>query len=155
MRLAERKIHKEDKWGLYSLKLELESMVSIVKGIFLSLLCLFQILSPWVHAHTGEETGARLHVPGLERFFTDDQGISAQKWDFASDLIVSVQAGFNQRSDSGSDPDSDPQLVILNSNYPMITGFKPHYHWISADFPVRQSQFHLGHHSPRAPPFFS
>lgn len=126
-----------------------------MKGFFLVLLCLFQILSPWVHAHTGEERGVRLHVPGLEKLLPHDQGFSAQKWDLASDLIVSVQAGFNQRTDSGSDPDSDPHIAILNDDNPMITALKPQYYWVSGGLPLRHRQFHLGDHSPRAPPFFS
>lgn len=34
--------------------------------LIVGLLALIQLFAPWVHAHTGAETGAVLHVPGLE-----------------------------------------------------------------------------------------
>lgn len=64
------------------------------RSIFLCLLLiLVQLLSPWVHAHTGGETGGQLHMPGLERLhgpksaFTDEADASVM------DILVGVQAG--------------------------------------------------------------
>lgn len=34
--------------------------------LIVALLGLIQLFAPWVHAHAGAETGAVLHVPGLE-----------------------------------------------------------------------------------------
>lgn len=58
------------------------------------LLVLMQILAPWVHAHTGAETGGFLHLPGLESFAEAGTGCAAaDALPGDMDLIVAVQAG--------------------------------------------------------------
>lgn len=56
------------------------------------LLILIQLFSPWVHAHTGCETGGVLHIPGLERMQGQADTTSAQ----AADMLVGVQSGIEQ-----------------------------------------------------------
>jgi hypothetical protein len=62
------------------------------------LLCLLlvwlQVLSPWVHAHTGAETGGGLHMPGLERLGLPAPGCAAgAARPDASGLLVAVPSG--------------------------------------------------------------
>ncbi len=60
------------------------------------LLILIQLLSPWVHAHTGCETGERLHIPGLEQLRGPGAVSAAQADLHAADTLVGVQAGIEQ-----------------------------------------------------------
>jgi len=56
---------------------------------------LMQVIAPWVHAHTGGETGGFLHLPGLE--FLSKSGETSARADappLDQDVIISVQAGF-------------------------------------------------------------
>ena len=65
-----------------------------LRSIFLcSLLILVQLLSPWVHAHTGGETGGALHIPGLERLHGPKSALSDETDASATDILVGVQAG--------------------------------------------------------------
>jgi hypothetical protein len=58
------------------------------------LLALMQAIAPWVHAHTGLETGGFLHLPGLEFLAPGGQGPAAtEAAPDAMDLIVGIQAG--------------------------------------------------------------
>lgn len=70
------------------------------------LLVLMQILAPWVHAHTGAETGGFLHLPGLESFAETGKGCAAaDALPGDLDLIVGVQAGvWDQSKLIQSDP---------------------------------------------------
>jgi len=64
------------------------------RSIFLCLLLiLVQLLSPWVHAHTGGETGGQLHIPGLERLHVQKSALSVEADASATDILVGVQAG--------------------------------------------------------------
>lgn len=54
-----------------------------------------QVIAPWTHAHTGDETGGFLHVPGLEFFSkTGKATIQADAPPLERDVIIGVQAGF-------------------------------------------------------------
>ena len=67
------------------------------RSLFLCpLLILIQLLSPWVHAHTGCDTGEPLHIPGLERL-RGPEAISMPQTDLsAADTLVGIQAGIQQ-----------------------------------------------------------
>ena len=67
------------------------------RSILLSLnLMLMQVISPWVHAHVGHETGGFLHLPGLERIKAVDTETETALPEVAAidaDVIVVMQAG--------------------------------------------------------------
>ena len=72
-----------------------------LRSIFLcSLLILVQLLSPWVHAHTGGETGGALHIPGLERLHGPKSAFSDEADASAPDILVGVQAGIEHSGQS-------------------------------------------------------
>ena len=78
------------------------------------LLILIQLFSPWVHAHTGCETGGVLHIPGLERMQGPADVTTAQ----AADMLIGVQSGIEQtdyRLDRMADSSSE---VFLNLSLP-------------------------------------
>lgn len=59
-----------------------------------ALLVLMQLLAPWVHAHTGTETGGFLHLPGLESLAKSGEAHAAAGLQAGmADLIVGVQVG--------------------------------------------------------------
>jgi hypothetical protein len=59
-----------------------------------ALLALMQIIAPWVHAHTGAETGSGWHIPGLEFLSKDGQSFStAGESTYVMDRIVGIPAG--------------------------------------------------------------
>ncbi|MBP1152876.1 MULTISPECIES: hypothetical protein [Methylocaldum] len=65
------------------------------RTILLVLLTLMQVIAPWVHAHTGGETGGFLHVPGLEFLSkSGETSVQADAPPLDQDVIISVQAGF-------------------------------------------------------------
>jgi len=79
--------------------------VHLPRAILLTLLTLTQVIAPWVHAHTGGETGGFLHVPGLE--FLSKSGETAAQADappLDRDVIVGVQAGFWGKADKARIP---------------------------------------------------
>lgn len=65
------------------------------RSILLSLtLMLMQVLSPWVHAHVGQETGGSWHLPGLERInAVETETAMPVMADVDADLIVVMQTG--------------------------------------------------------------
>lgn len=66
-----------------------------------AVLALMQMLAPWVHAHTGVETGRFLHLPGLEFLAGTDKGCAAaDAQPDGADLIVGLQAGPCKGSES-------------------------------------------------------
>lgn len=120
------------------------------------LLVLMQIIAPWVHAHTGAETGGFLHLPGLE--FLAKGG---EDWGAAgtppggTDVIVSVPAGvWDGAGAAGFSPDNPdpPYLPAAAPPFsPQPVAGCPRY--IEAPPPL----FHLSRHdaNPRAPPLHS
>lgn len=65
------------------------------RSILLSLnLMLMQVISPWVHAHVGQETGGFLHLPGLERIkAVDTETALPELAAIDADVIVVMQTG--------------------------------------------------------------
>ena len=64
------------------------------------LLIIIQLLLPWVHAHTGGETGGQLHIPGLERLHGQKSALSDEADASARDILVGVQAGIEHSGQS-------------------------------------------------------
>ena len=56
-------------------------------------LILMQVLTPWVHAHTGGETMGFLHVPGLERLAYGAPAVTDEAVADPADIIVGVPVG--------------------------------------------------------------
>jgi hypothetical protein len=126
-----------------------------VKRFIFGLLCLFQILSPWVHAHTGGETGLRLHVPGLENLVSHPQGYSARHWDSNADLIVGVQAGFSKRSDATVNKDDTNHSVLNEAVFPNVSTLTYGVDWVQSDPPLLERYARFESPPSRAPPSFS
>ena len=65
------------------------------RSILLSLtLMLMQVLSPWVHAHVGQETGGSWHLPGLERINAlETESAMPVMAEVDPDVIVVMQTG--------------------------------------------------------------
>ena len=65
------------------------------RSILLSLtLMLMQVLSPWVHAHVGHETGVAWHVPGLEHIkAVETETAMSVMAEVDADVIVVMQTG--------------------------------------------------------------
>ena len=65
------------------------------RSILLSLtLMLMQVLSPWVHAHVGQETGGSWHLPGLERINAlETESAMPVMAEVDADVIVVMQTG--------------------------------------------------------------
>jgi len=83
--------------------------------ILFGLLTLMQVIAPWVHAHTGGETGGFLHVPGLE-FLAKGEKVLAQldTSPIDQDVIVGVQAGFwGEIHKAKFSPTADDQPCLL------------------------------------------
>jgi hypothetical protein len=76
-----------------------------------------QVIAPWVHAHTGNETGGFLHVPGLEFFSkTGKAAIQAYVPPLDRDIIIGVQAGFWGEADKAKlSPTADDQPCLLSA----------------------------------------
>jgi hypothetical protein len=86
-------------------------------------LILIQLLSPWVHAHTGCETGGLLHIPGLERLRASEAGPTAQADLYAADTLVGVQSGIENSSYRlGKLLDSDDGVFL---SLPLLAGSSP------------------------------
>jgi hypothetical protein len=129
-------------------------MIRVPRLALYILLVLTQILAPWVHAHTGEETGGFLHVPGLEALA--DSGRNCTAADMPSsgmDVIVGVQAGLWNRSgltqfDRQDQPWLPPPVPALSpSNLPAGLAAA------EAPPPLLRLPRHDTH--PRAPPLHS
>ncbi len=87
------------------------------------LLILIQLLSPWVHAHTGYETGGVLHIPGLERLRAPEAGPTAQADLYAADTLLGVQSGIEHSSYRlGKLLDSDDGVFL---RLPLLAGSSP------------------------------
>lgn len=71
-------------------------MTRLTQHALYLLLVLMQTIAPWVHAHTGTETGGILHLPGLEFFSGPHPQASAAEGRIAmqQDFIVFMQAGY-------------------------------------------------------------
>lgn len=117
------------------------------------LLVLMQILAPWVHAHTGTETGGFLHLPGLESFVETGKGCAAADALAGDmDVIVGVQAGVWDQSKLAQ-PDTDRQdLSTPPSSESVLAGLRPTHARPPATappvpYPVPRYRAH-----PRAPP---
>ncbi|MGZ8248889.1 hypothetical protein [Methylomagnum sp.] len=117
------------------------------------LLVLMQLLAPWVHAHTGAETGGFMHLPGLEAFVDSEEGYAtARLARDGLDVIVGVQAGTWNPSDPAEFiPDSQnqphfPSPGPLSATAPPVGGV------VAAA--ALQPLFRLPHFRPhsRAPP---
>lgn len=86
------------------------------------LLVLMQCLAPWVHAHTGGETGASPHLPGLE-FLAGvvKECAAADSRPDHPDLIVGVQAGKWDRSDKAQPaPDGRSSTALPPGTVPAM-----------------------------------
>lgn len=153
--LSARKVNKNGKWGLYSTNVRSSSVAISVKRFIFSLLCLFQILSPWVHAHTGGETGVRLHIPGLENLVSHPEGYSARQWDSNADLIVGVQAGFSKRCDATVNKDDTNHSVLNEAVFPNVSTFKPGNDWVQLGPSLHERHPRFESPPSRAPPSFS
>ncbi|CAI8888244.1 conserved protein of unknown function [Methylocaldum szegediense] len=113
-----------------------------------------QVIAPWVHAHTGTETGGFLHVPGLE-FLSKATETSAQADapPLDHDVIIGVQAGFwGETAKAKFSPKADdksflPSFAGLIRRPPIIT-----YRRIWLDVPLPLSWLYRAS-APRAPPF--
>ena len=69
-------------------------MTSAPRYFLCLLLMWLQVLSPWVHAHTGEETGGFLHVPGLEKLAQPAGGCTLEEGRRdPSGVLVAMQSG--------------------------------------------------------------
>ena len=91
--------------------------------LFCPLLILMQLFSPWVHAHTGCETGGLLHIPGLERLRGPEAAPTAQADLYATDTLVGVQSGIKQSSYRlGKLLDSDDGVFL---SLPLLAGSSP------------------------------
>jgi hypothetical protein len=58
------------------------------------LLVLLQVLTPWVHAHTGKAAGGFLHLPGLEKLAAPAEGCGLDEArPEGSGVLIAVQSG--------------------------------------------------------------
>lgn len=120
-----------------------------------ALLVLMQILAPWVHAHTGRETGGFLHLPGLESLAKSGKAYGAVDLQAGlADVIVGVQAGF---PDGGPGAQCSPDSHGLPPALPPPAfAFAPRPRLAGGLFPTETPppRFRFSRHdfAPRAPP---
>lgn len=127
--------------------------IQLPRAALLVLLALMQVIAPWVHAHTGTETGGFLHVPGLE--FLSKAGETSAQADappLDHDVIIGVQAGFwGETGKAKLSPNADdqsflPSFAALIRRLPIITD-----RCICLDAPLPFSCLYRSS-APRAPP---
>jgi hypothetical protein len=120
-----------------------------------ALLVLMQILAPWVHAHTGRETGGFLHLPGLESLAGSGKGYAvADLQAGTADVIVGVQAGVpGDGQDAQFSPDGHHDQPILLPALFALTP-PPRFAGRCARVETPRPRFRFSRHdfAPRAPP---
>ncbi len=131
-------------------------MTSAPRTVLFLLLATMQAISPWVHAHTGEERGGFLHLPGLEFLVRGDRdALSADARADRGDLIVAIQAGVRHGAEAAhpwpGDSDQPSIQPVPRPPAPPPTGLSPPY--LNAPPPLFQLVFRDA--KPRAPPLIS
>lgn len=83
--------------------------------VLCTLLLMMQIIAPWVHAHTGAETGGFLHLPGLESLGKGGKDLAAAGLlPGGTDMIVSVQAGVWDSAEAAQSLPDNPEPPYLS-----------------------------------------
>ena len=77
------------------------------------ILVLIQVLVPWVHAHTGTETGGGLHMPGLESMGSSDPAYTSDASAYQTDVIVAVQFGIQKTKKAVSQVSAPDDTSLL------------------------------------------
>lgn len=131
-------------------------MIRAPRFPLLLLLVLMQCLAPWLHAHSGVETGGFLHLPGLE-FLAGTSGdcTMSDARTGETDLIVGMPAGKWDRVDGGNcagKKHAPPALLAVAA--PSVPPLPPFGHApTKAPFAPFAQCRHTG--CPRAPPLYS
>lgn len=121
--------------------------------VLLVLFVLMQSIAPWVHAHTGTETGGLLHLPGLESLERHDSDITLNDGLADLDLIVSVPAGVSETKALVKSATAHIDRVL--PPWPSLSP-APRSHSFPLPYPQPPPLQHANPaataHSPRAPP---
>jgi hypothetical protein len=128
-------------------------MALVSRNVFFILLVLMQVIAPWVHAHTGRETGGFWHVPGLE--FLTGPGKGYAHFTGRPDgegVLVGVQSGLRDwAGETGFSPDSGDQPGLAAASGPpaRVSADRAAVTAIVSPPPIRPP---FRKASPRAPP---
>lgn len=78
-------------------------MIRALRILAALLLAILQLCSPWVHAHSGQETGAAWHMPGMEALGLGQRAcpaaIAGSDGLAMADMIVTIGAGCETKAD--------------------------------------------------------
>jgi hypothetical protein len=89
--------------------------------VLCTLLLMMQVIAPWVHAHTGAETGGFLHLPGLEFLGKDGKDrVAVGSLPEGTDMIVSVQAGVWDSAEATQSLPDNPEPPYLPAPPPVF-----------------------------------
>lgn len=130
-------------------------MTRALRLVLFFLLVSMQILAPWVHAHTGTETGGFLHWPGLESLAKIGKACEgADRPHGVADVIIGMQVGV---PDSGQVGQSSPDglhhpPILLPMSVSLVPPLSFAGHRARVETPPPRFRFSRHDFASRAPP---